>query len=269
MDQDALQCLPDCSGHGTFDLDTQTCNCEPKWSEDDCSKGKVIVLKKKTHIKTTIKLFTQNCAIWIAANMDDVLAKLAYVITVGVANIATQNCAIHGATSMDSAKMVHASVWPAGTVNIVRWKVARLAVRITDSVASAVRDYGNVVVPKDGMVQIVPLIWNRIAATTKTMTKVRSFSRNFANEMLHCVWAKKKIWLKIWIMLRRRSCWLRRSRMLSDACVPTKSTVRIGTETDRCAVAQTTASNYGFILWTNEISNWRGQPAELCQTWNV
>lgn len=40
MDQDALQCLPDCTGHGTFDLDTQTCNCEPKWSGDDCSKGK-------------------------------------------------------------------------------------------------------------------------------------------------------------------------------------------------------------------------------------
>ncbi|XP_067613196.1 teneurin-m isoform X2 [Eurosta solidaginis] len=38
MDQDALQCLPDCSGHGTFDLDTQTCTCEPKWSGDDCSK---------------------------------------------------------------------------------------------------------------------------------------------------------------------------------------------------------------------------------------
>lgn len=41
MDQDALQCLPDCTGHGTFDLDTQTCNCEPKWSGDDCSKGKI------------------------------------------------------------------------------------------------------------------------------------------------------------------------------------------------------------------------------------
>ncbi|XP_060653283.1 teneurin-m isoform X1 [Drosophila nasuta] len=38
MDQDALQCLPDCSGHGTFDLDTQTCTCESKWSGDDCSK---------------------------------------------------------------------------------------------------------------------------------------------------------------------------------------------------------------------------------------
>ncbi|XP_055596104.1 teneurin-m isoform X3 [Uranotaenia lowii] len=38
MDQDALQCLPDCSGHGSFDLDTQTCTCEPKWSGEDCSQ---------------------------------------------------------------------------------------------------------------------------------------------------------------------------------------------------------------------------------------
>lgn len=39
MDKEALQCLPDCSGHGTFDLDAQTCSCEPKWSGEDCSKG--------------------------------------------------------------------------------------------------------------------------------------------------------------------------------------------------------------------------------------
>lgn len=39
MDNEALQCLPDCSGHGTFDLETQTCTCEAKWSGDDCSKG--------------------------------------------------------------------------------------------------------------------------------------------------------------------------------------------------------------------------------------
>ncbi|XP_057653225.1 teneurin-m isoform X11 [Diorhabda carinulata] len=38
MDKDALQCLPDCSGHGTFDLDSQTCTCEPRWSGDDCSR---------------------------------------------------------------------------------------------------------------------------------------------------------------------------------------------------------------------------------------
>lgn len=38
-DSDALQCLPNCSGHGTFDLETQTCSCERMWSGDDCSKG--------------------------------------------------------------------------------------------------------------------------------------------------------------------------------------------------------------------------------------
>lgn len=48
MDQDALQCLPDCTGHGTFDLDTQTCNCEAKWSGDDCSKGEYLVYPIKS-----------------------------------------------------------------------------------------------------------------------------------------------------------------------------------------------------------------------------
>ncbi|KAJ0179603.1 hypothetical protein K1T71_005315 [Dendrolimus kikuchii] len=38
MDKDALQCLPDCSGHGTFDVDTQTCTCHLRWSGEDCSK---------------------------------------------------------------------------------------------------------------------------------------------------------------------------------------------------------------------------------------
>ncbi|XP_063992271.1 teneurin-m isoform X2 [Diachasmimorpha longicaudata] len=38
MDKEALQCLPDCSGHGNFDLESQTCHCEPMWSGDDCSK---------------------------------------------------------------------------------------------------------------------------------------------------------------------------------------------------------------------------------------
>ncbi|KAL4707465.1 hypothetical protein ACJJTC_000109 [Scirpophaga incertulas] len=38
MDKDALQCLPDCSGHGTFDVDTQTCTCHTRWSGEDCSK---------------------------------------------------------------------------------------------------------------------------------------------------------------------------------------------------------------------------------------
>ncbi|XP_072158624.1 teneurin-m isoform X3 [Bemisia tabaci] len=38
MDKDALQCLPDCSGHGKFDLETQSCICEAMWSGEDCSR---------------------------------------------------------------------------------------------------------------------------------------------------------------------------------------------------------------------------------------
>lgn len=52
MDKEALQCLPDCSGHGNFDLETQTCLCEPMWSGDDCSKGK--------EYQSRVKLFRKN-----------------------------------------------------------------------------------------------------------------------------------------------------------------------------------------------------------------
>lgn len=38
-DKDALQCLPDCSGHGKFDIETQSCTCDPLWSGEDCSRG--------------------------------------------------------------------------------------------------------------------------------------------------------------------------------------------------------------------------------------
>ncbi|ODN01413.1 Teneurin-m [Orchesella cincta] len=37
-DNEALQCLPDCSSHGVFNLETQTCTCEPRWTGEDCSQ---------------------------------------------------------------------------------------------------------------------------------------------------------------------------------------------------------------------------------------
>ena len=40
MDHEARQCLPDCSSHGDFDLDTQKCVCRGHWTGSDCSKGK-------------------------------------------------------------------------------------------------------------------------------------------------------------------------------------------------------------------------------------
>lgn len=61
MDKDALQCLPDCSGHGTFDLETQTCTCEPRWSSEDCSKGKYPQFETLATFALTVIEFSELC----------------------------------------------------------------------------------------------------------------------------------------------------------------------------------------------------------------
>jgi type II transmembrane protein, putative len=39
LDSDALNCLPECSGHGTFNSESDQCICEDKWTGIDCSQG--------------------------------------------------------------------------------------------------------------------------------------------------------------------------------------------------------------------------------------
>ncbi len=38
-DSEAIRCLPDCSGHGNFDLQLQQCICDERWTGPDCSQG--------------------------------------------------------------------------------------------------------------------------------------------------------------------------------------------------------------------------------------
>ena len=40
LEVDSRKCLPDCSGHGTFLIESQSCRCEPGWTGLDCSQGK-------------------------------------------------------------------------------------------------------------------------------------------------------------------------------------------------------------------------------------
>ena len=47
VDHEARQCLPDCSGHGDFDLETQKCICRGQWTGNDCSKGKLFFIIQK------------------------------------------------------------------------------------------------------------------------------------------------------------------------------------------------------------------------------
>ena len=46
MDDAALQCLPDCSGHGHFDLVGQQCECDPEWTGSECDKSKFCIFCK-------------------------------------------------------------------------------------------------------------------------------------------------------------------------------------------------------------------------------
>lgn len=39
VDQQVYQCLPGCSEHGTYDLETGACVCERHWTGPDCSQG--------------------------------------------------------------------------------------------------------------------------------------------------------------------------------------------------------------------------------------
>lgn len=43
VDQQVYQCLPGCSEHGTYDLETGTCVCDRHWTGPDCSQGMIDV----------------------------------------------------------------------------------------------------------------------------------------------------------------------------------------------------------------------------------
>lgn len=40
IDQQVYQCLPDCSEHGTYDLEKGECVCEANWTGPHCSQGR-------------------------------------------------------------------------------------------------------------------------------------------------------------------------------------------------------------------------------------
>lgn len=56
-DTDARHCLPDCSGHGTFDLQLQQCICDERWSGSDCSQGELEI----QHSTTSNHWFLERC----------------------------------------------------------------------------------------------------------------------------------------------------------------------------------------------------------------
>ena len=56
LDEEARQCLPDCSGHGVFDLEAQKCDCFEGWVGDDCS-SKLCDLDCGSHGRQETEMF--------------------------------------------------------------------------------------------------------------------------------------------------------------------------------------------------------------------
>lgn len=55
MNKQVFQCLPRCSDHGTYDLETGVCVCNKFWTGPDCSQG--TYLRKATYVDETFLLY--------------------------------------------------------------------------------------------------------------------------------------------------------------------------------------------------------------------
>lgn len=53
MNKQVFQCLPRCSDHGSYDLETGVCICNKFWTGPDCSQGTYVLY-------VTIKIFIMH-----------------------------------------------------------------------------------------------------------------------------------------------------------------------------------------------------------------
>ena len=70
MDHEARQCLPDCSGNGDFDLDTQKCVCRGHWSGSDCSKGKPSTVSTCNYTELDLNFLCSKNQVFILSNLS-------------------------------------------------------------------------------------------------------------------------------------------------------------------------------------------------------
>lgn len=60
VDQQVYQCLPGCSEHGTYDLETATCVCDRHWTGNDCSQGELVF------VNTPLVLKPRKCCLFVS-----------------------------------------------------------------------------------------------------------------------------------------------------------------------------------------------------------
>lgn len=69
VDQQVYQCLPTCSDHGTYDLETGSCVCDRHWTGVDCSQGMQCDMNGNIDQKINIFIFpTAVCSLDCGSN---------------------------------------------------------------------------------------------------------------------------------------------------------------------------------------------------------
>lgn len=118
------KCLPGCSQHGTYDLDSGKCICDKHWTGADCSQRKCAISFESLNLLSP-HLDNSECfqrlAVWIAVLMVLALRVDANVRLDGLEPIVSNYRATKGVQLTDSARTAHVFAPKDGTENIAHY----------------------------------------------------------------------------------------------------------------------------------------------------
>lgn len=131
IDEQVHKCLPSCSDHGAYDLETGKCICNRHWTGPDCSQGECRGFGPPNRIRLEDSF--QPFVTWIADLTADVIPESVVAIRVGP-DLAANSCpAIPDVKNTDSAGMERVSVRRGGTDATARYVRASLLFYIRKS----------------------------------------------------------------------------------------------------------------------------------------
>ncbi|EFN60940.1 Teneurin-3 [Camponotus floridanus] len=196
VDQQVYQCLPGCSDHGTYDLESAACVCEEHWTGVDCSQPSCgldcgphgsceqgrckSVYTRPVHIRRPLYIgILYGSFVDVATGIPELDA-----MTIGLERNAIKNHAIHVAPNMASAKMEPVYAVKDGMEGIAHYLDAKM-----DAAAMDYAPYrtANIVanVRPDGPVEIAAYDSNWNVMIMLTMMKISNRSSS-SDGMMDC-----------------------------------------------------------------------------------
>lgn len=105
IDEQVHKCLPTCSDHGVYDLETAKCVCNRHWTGDDCSQGISTCLLLSLLTKFIISF--QHFVVWIVDYTVNVIWGNVGVTPDGLVRDVNNFLVMFDVKSMGNVEMVH------------------------------------------------------------------------------------------------------------------------------------------------------------------